>query len=71
MLERYHEAMIAAVTMAGEKWEVKGCQWRTSPGGVAGISSATSSAVNLGLLIRRVVHVCASTMANAVKKKTQ
>ena len=68
MLERYHDAIIRAVNILGEKLDPKlQALFRTSPGGVAGMSRTCSVAVvssNLGLLILLVVHVCASTMAN-------
>lgn len=71
MLERYHDAMISAVRTVGGRLDPNPnplwLLFRTSPGGVGGMSRSWSSVVvstNLGLLILRVVHVCASTMAN-------
>lgn len=75
MLERYHEAMITAVNrllLLPLDPKVLWLLLRRSPGGVAGMSSTwslVSSANNLGLLILRVVHVCASTIANGGRKK--
>lgn len=75
MLERYHDAMMSAVRTVGEMLDPNpdpNPLWlllRTSPGGVGGMSRSWSLVVvstNLGLLILRVVHVCASTMANGV-----
>lgn len=66
MLDKYQETMIMAVETFGdtEKY-VELLLFRTSPGGVAGMSSTWSLALesSLGLLIRLVVHVCASTIA--------
>lgn len=65
MLEKYHDAMIAAVRMVGESSELIEfvLLYRTSPGGVAGMSTTWSiDDSSLGLLLRRVVHDCASTM---------
>ncbi|KAJ4712904.1 hypothetical protein OWV82_015068 [Melia azedarach] len=67
MFDKYHDAMIRAVKMLGETYDENDpmALLRTSPGGVAGMSKTWWSAVvsdNLGLLIRLVVHVCASTI---------
>ena len=72
MLEKYHDAMMSAVRMLGVRvWEPKK-KWvallllRSSAVGVVGMWRTESLVVvssNLGLLILRVVHVCASTMA--------
>ncbi|QHO10892.1 uncharacterized protein DS421_15g493530 [Arachis hypogaea] len=79
MLEKYHDAIMSAVRMLGEMEtlycdEPKKKKWwaplllRSSAVGVVGIFTTESLVVvssNLGLLIRRVVHVCASTIARA------
>ena len=82
MLERYHDAMVSAVRSVGEMVVVLFLKvlmmlllFRSSEGGVAGMSRTWSELVlllldagsnSLGLLILRVVHVCASTIANGV-----
>lgn len=71
MLEKYHEAIISAVRIAGETNDVAEKEakillvvpYRTSPVGVEGMSTEVS---NLGLLLRRVVHDCASTIGGNI-----
>jgi hypothetical protein len=72
MLDMYHDAIIAAVKIFGEKYDptVEYALFLTSPGGVAGMSRTWSSVVVdtvvpstiLGLLILLVAHFCASTI---------
>ncbi|KAK3012177.1 hypothetical protein RJ639_010476 [Escallonia herrerae] len=65
MFDRYHEAMITAVKETSDP--IAFGAFRTSPGGVAGMSRRWSAAgSSLGLLPRRVVHDCASTMGRTV-----
>ncbi|KAL4592846.1 hypothetical protein LXL04_005852 [Taraxacum kok-saghyz] len=67
MLDKYHEAIMSAVRIVGETNDVAEKEakilfvvpYRTSPVGVEGMSTEVSS---LGLLLRRVVHDCASTI---------
>lgn len=63
MLERYHDAIMRAVRSVGERLLEDPKLFRSSAVGVAGMSRTWSGVVSsLGLDIRRVVHVCASTM---------
>lgn len=69
MFERYQDEMMRAVTRVGERL-LLGLDpklFRSSPGGVGGMSTTGSVVVvsRRGLLILRVVHVCASTIATA------
>lgn len=67
MLERYHDAIMSAVRIVGDTNDVAEKEakmlfvvpYLTSPVGVEGMSTEVS---NLGLLLRRVVHDCASTI---------
>jgi hypothetical protein len=79
MLDKYHDAIIPAVKIVGEKYDPteEYALFLTSPGGVAGMSRAWSlvvvdtvvPSIILGLLILLVAHVCDSTILLGFKGK--
>lgn len=56
MFDKYQEAMMTAVSTVGERIALGVLLYRTSPGGVAGMSRTWSVVSRRGLLPRRVVY---------------